>query len=323
MKLNFRKWFALPEPDAEALIQTFHASLSASQRAEICLPWDYADETRGLLRRFIANHWQVTRPCVRSDFFSNEQQDAIFNIFGRLLDPTWHASFLQALSDDTRGHPWGQDQSIAFIGTPGRGPWQFLFTGRHLTLRAQGQGSSAFVFGAPVVYGHTSEGFHERPGHPGNVFWPQAIAAAHVRELLDARCQAQAEVDRLPAEFEIAFRDHPSGAPVASFGPEARAAFEALLQCLVQPYRAADRARIFACLDAQGGIDCLHIAFARAPRISAPLWDVWRIEGPAFVWHFQGWPHVHGWVHVASTPRAGQIRARHGAFLFPEHDELR
>ena len=25
----------------------------------------------------------------------------------------------------------------------------------------------------------------------------------------------------------------------------------------------------------------------------------WRVEGPAFVWHFRGAPHVHVWVNVA------------------------
>jgi hypothetical protein len=31
-------------------------------------------------------------------------------------------------------------------------------------------------------------------------------------------------------------------------------------------------------------------------------WDNWRIEGPAFVWYFRGFPHVHIWVHVADDP---------------------
>jgi hypothetical protein len=29
------------------------------------------------------------------------------------------------------------------------------------------------------------------------------------------------------------------------------------------------------------------------------VWDNWRLEGPAFVWHFRGAPHVHVWVHIA------------------------
>jgi hypothetical protein len=32
------------------------------------------------------------------------------------------------------------------------------------------------------------------------------------------------------------------------------------------------------------------------------VWDNWRLEGPSFVWHFRGAPHVHVWVNVADSP---------------------
>jgi hypothetical protein len=32
------------------------------------------------------------------------------------------------------------------------------------------------------------------------------------------------------------------------------------------------------------------------------VWDNWRLEGPAFVWHFRGSPHVHVWVNIAGSP---------------------
>ena len=28
------------------------------------------------------------------------------------------------------------------------------------------------------------------------------------------------------------------------------------------------------------------------------IWDVWRIEGPSFVWHFRGDPHVHAYINI-------------------------
>lgn len=30
----------------------------------------------------------------------------------------------------------------------------------------------------------------------------------------------------------------------------------------------------------------------------------WRLEGPAFVWHWRGAPHVHVWVNVADDQKA-------------------
>jgi hypothetical protein len=32
------------------------------------------------------------------------------------------------------------------------------------------------------------------------------------------------------------------------------------------------------------------------------VWDNWRLEGPSFVWHFRGAPHVHVWANVADDP---------------------
>ena len=29
------------------------------------------------------------------------------------------------------------------------------------------------------------------------------------------------------------------------------------------------------------------------------VWDIWRVDGPAFSWFFRGSPHVHTWLNVA------------------------
>ena len=28
------------------------------------------------------------------------------------------------------------------------------------------------------------------------------------------------------------------------------------------------------------------------------VWDVWRVEGPTFVSHFRGAPHVHAYINI-------------------------
>jgi hypothetical protein len=76
-----------------------------------------------------------------------------------------------------------------------------------------------------------------------------------------------------------------------------------VLQTLIEPYRQADRDEVVACLAAQGGLDACHLAFYQDTDIgNDKVWDCWRLEGPAFVWHFRGNPHVHVWVNVASDP---------------------
>src|SRR4051812_33772899 len=74
----------------ESLMAKLYESLTQMQRREICFDWDYRDAERGLLRTFIANHWQVTQPCIRSKFFTRQQRAAIRDLFKSLLDPAWH-----------------------------------------------------------------------------------------------------------------------------------------------------------------------------------------------------------------------------------------
>jgi hypothetical protein len=308
--------------ETQGPVEAFYRSLSPPQRREICFEWDHVDGERGLLRAFIANHWQVTRPCVRGDFFTRAQQHLIHDIFTSLVDPAWYPRFMKQLRDDTRGHEWGADQSVALFGNLDRGALHFVICGRHLTLRAEVNGDGRVAFGGPILYGHQATGFYERANHPGNVFWEQALQASSLAAMLDEAQLAAAVVDVLPAETEIAFRPERPGLAVAALTVAQRAQLERTLAALLEPFPAGDRARVKECLSRQGGLDRCHLAFARDGRMSAPHWDNWRLEGPSLVWHFRGFPHVHVWVHIAADP-AVAVNARRGTFIFPEHDPLR
>ena len=59
-----------------------------------------------------------------------------------------------------------------------------------------------------------------------------------------------------------------------------------------------------AALKRQGGLDRCFLTFYRRDDLGGDgVWDNWRLEGPAFVWHYRGAPHVHVWVNVADDPR--------------------
>ena len=65
----------------------------------------------------------------------------------------------------------------------------------------------------------------------------------------------------------------------------------------------SDRDEVLACIEKQGGLDHLSLAFYKQDDLGSDrLWDIWRLEGPAFVWHFRGAPHVHVWVNVSDDP---------------------
>jgi len=288
---------------AESLAGRLHASLTRDQRAEVCFPWDHVHPTFGLLRTRVGNNWNATAPAVKGDFFSKEQQQLVRDIFERLIDPDWHARFDKQLEDDAGG--FGHGQSIALIGEPGSGKFQFLLTGRHMTLRCDGDSADHVAFGGPIFYGHDTGGGTEDKDHTGNVFWPQAVAANGVYSMLDGRQRKLAMVAKTPPENAIAFRrggQAASGIPVSELSADQRAELERVLGVLLEPYRTVDRDEVRGCLTAQGGLDRCRLAFYQDDDLGDDgVWDNWRLEGPAFVWHFRGSPHVHVWVNIADS----------------------
>jgi hypothetical protein len=239
-----------------------------------------------------------------SDFFTADQRRLVREIFESLVDPAWPERFDRQLEDDCGG--FGHGQSIALLGEPGSGAFQFLLTGRHMTLRCDGDSAEHVAFGGPIFYGHDAGGSDEKPDHPGNVFWPQAVAANGVFAMLDGRQRAAALVDPMPRETAIGFRragEAPAGIPVAELSADQRAEVERVLGLLLEPFRTGDRAEVRGCLARQGGLDQCRLAFYRRGDLGDDgVWDNWRLEGPAFVWHFRGSPHVHVYVNVADSP---------------------
>lgn len=294
---------ASAEKKPETLVKKLYDSLSDSQKKEIWFPWDHT-ENRGLLRMVVRNNWHITKPTVTSEFFTSDQQDMIEAIFWDLYSPDWKDQIAQQIQDDAGGY--GKAQNIAIFGEPGTGKFQFVMTGRHLTIRCDGDSAEHVAFGGPIFYGHAAQGFNEKPDHPGNVFWYQALKANELYKMLDGRQQKQALIAKQPGEHEVHFRRSASefpGLPVSELSGDQKEHMQRVLEALVDPYRNADREEVSRCLKAQGGLDACHIAFYKEGDLGDDqVWDVWRLEGPSFVWHFRGEPHVHVWVNVADDP---------------------
>lgn len=292
----------------EALARRLHHSLDETQRSLIALPWDHIDGERGLLRARISANWNITEPTLDSDFFSNDQRALVRAIYEGLLDPAWHERYDRHLEDDAGG--WGQQQSIALFGQPDTGPFQFVMTGRHMTMRAGSDAANPVAFGGPIFYGHAtgtwwSGSFVERSHHPGNVFFPQAEAATALYDLLDGGQQEAARVDSGPDQADVTFAGAQSerGLRLSALSADQLEEAEKLIDLLVEPFRAEDRAAVRAALEAQGGLAACKLSFFEPwYRRGDGLWDSFRLEGPSLTWHFRGDPHVHVWVHVASRP---------------------
>jgi hypothetical protein len=290
----------------ESLVKVLSDALSPKQRESICFPWDHVDPERGLLRTRVANNWDITDYYINdNDFYTKDQQAIIRGIFEGIISPEWHKRIDKQLADDSGGY--GEQNSIAIFGTPGSDQFEFVMTGRHMTIRCDGNTAEHVAFGGPIFYGHAADGFDEGPTHPGNVFWPQAQAANKLYQMLDGKQRKQALLRRgLPEESRVGFRgqdgDFP-GLAVTELSGDQREHLQKVMAMLIEPYRQSDRDEVTKCLKSQGGLDACHLAYYSQQDIGKDgVWDIWRLEGPSFVWHYRGAPHVHVWVNVADDP---------------------
>ncbi|MEX0703416.1 MAG: DUF3500 domain-containing protein [Planctomycetales bacterium] len=290
-------------PKSENLVEKLYAALSDEQKQEICHPWDFATKD-GPLRLHVSNNWQISQPKVAGGFFTKDQQELIEALYWGLYNPEWIDRVKKQLRDDAGGY--GRQQSIAIFGEPGSGKFEFVMTGRHLTIRCDGDSTEHFAFGGPIFYGHAAQGFNEKPDHPGNVYWPLALKANELYPMLDGKQQKLALVEKPPAESAVHFQGKDGkfpGIPVSELSSDQQAHVESVLRSLLEPYRESDRNEAMNCLAAQGGLEKCSLAFFKEQDLGNDgVWDVWRLEGPAFVWHFRGEPHVHVWVNIAADP---------------------
>ena len=173
-----------------------------------------------------------------------------------------------------------------------------------MTLRCDGNSAEHVAFGGPIFYGHDpGDNFDEKAAHEGNVFWPQAVEANKLYQALDGKQRKLALIPAAPYENDVSFRGKDGkfeGIPVTELSADQKGRVQEVLRKLIEPYRQSDRDEVVACLKAQGGIDACRLAFYQDEDVGEDgVWDIWRLEGPSFVWHYRGAPHVHVWVNVA------------------------
>jgi hypothetical protein len=314
------------ESAADKAIKALYESLSDAQRQVMCHDWDKKGYGKYPLRLHVTNNWAVSSMAIGS--LTRDQQAIVDDIFLSVLQPDWPAKLHQQAKDDT-GSDWTRDRKIAIFGTPGSGQCQCVISGFHLTFRAGKAKDSPVAFGGAICHGHQPSGFFEKPGHPGNIFWYQAQEAHKVYQLLDGKQQQKALVakgmpyydfgkgiDRTPIlpdstfanpmEPDVRFRGAKAGElaglPIGDMSKDQKEAMQKVLRSLLLPYRQPYQDSVMKCLDKQGGLDKCHLIFYQERTLKDGEWDNWRLEGPAFVWYFRGYPHVHIWIHIAEEP---------------------
>ena len=284
-------------PNAESVVKSFYDSLTPGQREKTVFPWSHPNRTH------VEANWAIVNETV-DDFFNPDQRAMIAEIFKGVTAEEFHPQLMKQMQDDSGGLG---TYHVAVFGNPDTEKFEWVMTGRHTTIRAAGHSVPNRAFGGPIFYGHAVT-FNEKPDHPGNIFWYQAKRANEVYQALDGKQRAQALIAVAPHEDAIQFRgDHGAlpGIPMAALSQDQQQLVHEVMHDILAPYRPSDVKEALRELKAAGGFEKLQISFYKQDDLGNDgVWDIWRLEGPAFVWHFRGAPHVHTWVNIAASPDA-------------------
>ena len=286
-----RRAFAGPTPTspAETAVKRFYDSLKDEQKKVICFPFDHK------LRTKINANWAITKPTI--DEYTKEQQALVDEIFRSVTSPDGYERFQKQMEDDAGGFG---EYHVAVFGTPGSGQFEWEMTGRHMTIRADGDSVDNVAFGGPIVYGH-GEG-DSKKGLPGNVFYYQTKKANEVFSALDGKQRDSALLPKAPKEDAVLLQGSSGtfpGIAVGELSRDQKELVESVMKVILAPYREDDVKEAIAILKDGGGLDGLHMAFYKSDDVGDDHeWDIWRLEGPTFVWHFRGAPHVHTYVNI-------------------------
>jgi hypothetical protein len=276
-----------PKSAAESVVGELYASLSDPQKKAICRPFGHKSRLK------INPNWHVTETLIGDGLFSEQQKTLIDQIVRNVTSEDGYDRFIQQMDDDDGGL---ESYSIAIFGEPGAGKFQWELTGRHLTMRADGDSVDKAAFGGPIVYGHGEE------NPTDNLFHYQTKKANEVFQALDADQAKAALLKKAPQESAVQLQGASGTFPgigVSELSADQKELVESTLKVLLAPYRSEDVDEVMAILKETGGLDDLHMAFYQEEDLdSDKVWDMWRVEGPSLVWHFRGAPHVHAYINI-------------------------
>jgi hypothetical protein len=228
-----------PAMRSETLVGTLYRSLTPQQLQGVTFPFGHPLQTK------VDNNWQIT-PMTIAETFTADQQAMIREIFRNLHNPEFVDKVFYHIDEDGGGL---EKYSVALFGEPGKGGFEFVLTGRHCTVRCDGDTVAGEAFGGPIFYGHASQGFNEKPDHPKNVYWYQAKRANEVFQALDGKQRQIALLsdpreERGTSTVELKKRGELlAGLPISEMTPDQRELVTEVLHDLLLPYRKEDRDR--------------------------------------------------------------------------------
>lgn len=194
---------------------------------------------------------------------------------------------------------------LLICGDPRTPPYQIVLSGIHLNLRLGDARAEGVAFGGPQVYG--DQRGDEVAGLPGNAYRYQWQAAYRLVTALTSAERSAVRVARAPAQVNIGLQGRNGrfdGVAIGDLSASKRSLAHDIVAGILDTYAEQDAAYAWQCLEHNGGVDALRFAdyeedFYGSRRAGRDPSQIFRLEGPAAVFHFRGEPHVHAFINVA------------------------
>jgi len=303
---------ALGELNISELLKQLDQTLTPVQRKHTFLNADHPV-------RQITNTVAIHKGPHIGTLFNTHQQALIHEMYRRMLSSQGRAWFKNTTALEGKF----EGSSFKIYQTPGAES-QVVINGGHYMLRAQGNTAlldSAYAFGGPIAYGQQL-GNHQYQVE-GNAFKAHGDAINAVHQAMNQSELAQAYQLSPPSELLTQIQGPAATPPGLKIGVAREPVQELMrhaLTTLFAAYPEVQQRDAWSAIDNNGGLNSLHLALyqdygfyqdgARATQLTPaqrharelPYIQVWRLEGPASVIHFQGYPHVHAYINVVRDP---------------------
>jgi hypothetical protein len=275
----------------DTLARRLYTSLSDEQRADTCVAYDHP------LRQYHNRGAGGGGRVVIFGFDRNQRQ-----ILTDLLYAGLSAEGRDRVPEEYFSRWSGiQMMRVLICGDPMSSAYQIILTAAHLNLRLGGKSREGAAFGGPQVYG--DQRGNGRVGLPGNLYRDQFLFAQRLFRSLDAGRQKQVLIAEAPVQTGIELQGRHgvfAGIPISELASDSKALTRELVERIFSTYPPDDVVFARECLVANGGIDPLFLSYYQHGEDGdIPESQVFRLEGPAAVFYFRGYPHVHAFLNVA------------------------
>lgn len=295
----------------DVLARRLYTSLTPDQHAETVAPYDHP------LRQYHNRGVLGGGRQVMFGFSRNQRQTLTDLLYSGLSEEG-----RQRIPDEFFTQWTGvQSMQVLICGDPTVPPYQVILTGAHLNLRLGGKSREGAAFGGPQVYG--DQRGNEQVGLPGNLYRDQFLMGQRLLQSLDPGRRKLAVIEEAPVQTSIELQGPGGtfpGIPVSELTADGKELVRQTVERICATYHPDDSAYARECLNANGGLNGLFLSYyehGEDGRI--PEAQVFRLEGPAAVFHFRGHPHVHAFINVAMDGNAplssGELLGTNPAWL--------